>query len=54
MSVDHFRSKLNASENVRKFKSQFKAINHATIKQRHDNFSFEKAIESRPFVYDTV
>lgn len=54
MSVDQFRSRHNDSENVRIFQSQFKAINHATIKQRHDNFSFEKAIETRPLVYDTV
>jgi hypothetical protein len=31
-----------------------KDINFTTLKQRHDNFSFEKALESRPLVYDTI
>lgn len=42
------------SETVKKFRSNFKEITFATLKQRHNNFSFEKTIESRPLIYTTV
>jgi len=32
----------------------YKPINFDTLKHRHDNFSFEKAIETKHLVYDTL
>lgn len=34
--------------------SHYKMINFDTLKERHDNFSFEKAIETKGKVYDTL
>ena len=36
------------------FTSHYKMINFSTLKERHDNFSFEKAIETKGKVYDTL
>ena len=48
------RNTMPPSENVRKFKAAFKDINFDTLKERHDNFSFEKTIEVRPIIYSTI
>ena len=42
------------SSRVQNFKRHFKNINFKTLKQRHDNFSFEKTIESRPLIYNSI
>lgn len=36
------------------FTRHYKHINFDTLKERHDNFSFEKAIETKQQVYDTL
>ena len=35
-------------------KLRLNEINFTTLKQRHDNFSFEKTLESRPKVYNSI
>jgi hypothetical protein len=37
-----------------KFKQSLNDINFTSLKQRHDNFSFDRAIEARPQVYDSI
>ena len=36
------------------FIRHYKDINFDTLKERHDNFSFNKAIETKHEVYDTL
>lgn len=50
----HANGNAPQEDRVRKFRNNFKEINFTTLKQRHDNFSFEKTIESRPLVYDSI
>lgn len=38
----------------RPFNINYKNINFDTLKERHDNFSFEKAIETKHQQYDTM
>ena len=39
---------------LKKFKASLQDINLSTLKQRHDNFSFEKTLELRPLVYNSI
>jgi len=36
------------------FANQYKEITFDTLKERHDNFSFDKVIETKHQVYDTL
>lgn len=36
------------------FSRHYKDINFETLKERHDNFSFHKAIETQHIVHDTL
>ena len=35
-------------------KLRLNEINFTTLKQRHDNFAFEKTLETRPQVYNSI
>lgn len=42
------------SEQLKLFRKQYKNISFDTLKHRHDNFSFEKTMETRPKIYNSI
>ena len=45
---------VNKSAAVALFKSKFRDFDTETLKQRHDNFAFDKTIESRTKCHDVL
>jgi len=48
------REEAPATRSSTTFVKHYKDINFDTLKERHDNFSFSKAIEVKHQVYDTL
>ena len=50
----HLKQKKTGSVPKNSFVRNYKDINFDTLKERHDNFSFSKAIETQHQVHDTL
>jgi hypothetical protein len=54
LKVPTYKEETAATRSNTSFVKHYKDINFDTLKERHDNFSFSKAIEVKHQVYDTL